>query len=99
MARFVYIGGRDWDDTELPAATTAFGLRFVEGVERDVGLRDFRTPNEHEHAIRKLSNHPHFKRVEDVVVASEEPVPVKRTWSRKKKAEPEAEAVNEQNEQ
>jgi hypothetical protein len=65
MARFVYIGGREWDGTELPAATSLFGLRFIEGVGRSVDLRDFKTPNDHEHAVRKLSNHPHFKRMEE----------------------------------
>ena len=66
MSRFVYVGGKEWDGTELPAATTVFGLRFVEGVERAVDLRDFKSPNEFEHAIRKLSFHPHFKRVDEV---------------------------------
>ena len=100
MSRFVYVGGKEWDGTELPAATTVFGLRFVEGVERAVDLRDFKSPNEFEHAIRKLSFHPHFKRVEEnevpvVVEAAPAEVPVKRTWSRKKKVE----AVSEQDEQ
>ena len=91
MAKFVYIGGKEWDGAELPAATNIFGLRFIEGVERDVGLRDFKTPNEFEHAIRKLALHPHFKRVEDAVPEAVEAapaeVPVKRTWSRRKKVE------------
>jgi len=101
MSKFVYVGGKEWDGTELPAATTVFGLRFVEGVERAVDLRDFKSPNEFEHAIRKLSFHPHFKRMDEVADVVEQPapvpaeVPVKRTWSRKKKVE----AVSEQDEQ
>ena len=93
MAKFVYVGGKEWDDSELPPVTNIFGLRFIEGVERDVGLRDFKTPNEFEHAIKKLNFHPHFKRVDEVADVVEQPapvpaeVPVKRTWSRKKKVE------------
>lgn len=98
MARFTYIGGKDFDETELPAAVTLFGVRFIEGVPKDVDLRDFRNTNEHEHALRKLRAHKNFKEElagqVEVITDPVEPAPAKRTWSRRKKVEePVAETV------
>lgn len=54
--RFVYLGGTEFDDSEMPAAVTMFGVKFVEGVPAEVT---------NDHAIRKLKANKFFKEVDD----------------------------------
>ena len=56
MTRFVYIGGTEFDDSEMPAAVTMFGVKFIEGVPNEVT---------DPHAIRKLKAHKYFQEVDD----------------------------------
>jgi len=56
MTRFVYTGGADFDETEMPAGVVMFGVKFIEGVPAEVSG---------EHAIRKLRANKFFKEVDD----------------------------------
>jgi len=54
--RFVYQGGTEFDDSEMPAAVTMFGVKFIEGVPNEVT---------DPHAIKKLKGSPYFRQVDD----------------------------------
>lgn len=54
--RFVYSGGTEFDDTEMPAAVTMFGVKFIEGVPAEVVDA---------HAIKKLKANKYFTEVDD----------------------------------
>lgn len=56
MTRFVYLGGTEFDETEMPAAVTMFGVKFIEGVPAEVTG---------DHAIKKLKAHKLFREVDD----------------------------------
>lgn len=74
--RFRYIGGLEFDGTEMPAAVTMFTIKFIEGQAIEVTDA---------HAIRKLSGSKFFEQVgDDEPVSEPEPV-AKKTWSRRKK--------------
>jgi hypothetical protein len=55
MPSFIYLGGTEFDGTELPAKVKLFGISFVEGVAKPVTLADFKTSIAYEHAVKKLA--------------------------------------------
>lgn len=65
MPRFIYIGGTESDGTAMPAAVVSFGLRFIEGVPKEVLPEDFTHLHEYEHAVRKLTGNQFFRLVND----------------------------------
>ena len=65
MTRFIYTGGREYDDTELPASVTMFGIKFIEGVAKDVLPGDFADDAKFQHALKKLRGNPFFTEVND----------------------------------
>lgn len=65
MTRFTYNGGREYDDTELPASVTMFGIKFIEGVAKDVLPVDFADDAKFQHALKKLRGNPFFTEVND----------------------------------
>jgi hypothetical protein len=81
---FLYICGLDSDETELPAAVTVFGHKFIQDVPKTLDPSMFRTVFDYEHAVKKLSNHKHFRKLDDSV---QEVIQPKKTWSRKKKVD------------
>jgi hypothetical protein len=54
--RFTYLGGTEFDDSEMPAAVTMFGVKFVEGIPAEVT---------NDHAIKKLKGNKYFREVDD----------------------------------
>ena len=54
--RFIYLGGTEFDEAEMPAAVTMFGVKFVEGVPAEVT---------NDHAIKKLKANKFFREVDD----------------------------------
>ena len=83
MPSFIYLGGTEFDGTELPAKVKLFGISFVEGVAKPVTPADFKTSIAYEHAVKKLATHSQFQTlVDDVQEVIAEP---KKTWSRKPK--------------
>ena len=63
--RFVYLGGTEYDGTEMPASVTIFGIKFIEGVAKDVLPGDFDADAKFQHAISKLKTHQFFQTVND----------------------------------
>lgn len=65
MPRFTYVGGQDFDESELPALVHMFGVRFILERPTDVTPEMFRQRKDYDHAVAKLSVHKHFKEVKD----------------------------------
>jgi hypothetical protein len=63
--RFTYLGGTEFDGTEMPAAVTMFGIKFIEGVAKDVLPGDFDADAKFQHAIAKLKGNQFFQAVND----------------------------------
>lgn len=63
--RFTYLGGVEFDGTEMPAAVTMFGIKFIEGVPKDVLPEDFVDSAKYQHALSKLRGSHFFKEVDD----------------------------------
>ena len=63
--RFEYIGGKEFDETDLPPVVTIFGVRFFEGQPKEIPKASFKTPADYDHAITKLKGHAHFRFVDD----------------------------------
>lgn len=63
--RFTYLGGTEFDKTELPAAVTMFGIKFIEGVPKDVLPGDFADNAKYQHALAKLRGNKFFTEVDD----------------------------------
>lgn len=92
MTTFLYLGGKEFDGTDLPASTTMFGIKFIEEVPKAVEPGSFKSQREYDHAIAKLSTHAHFKKLDDSVQEVIEAP--KKTWSRRPKAKAEVEATD-----
>jgi hypothetical protein len=88
MATFLYIGGFEFDDTELPAAVNIFGQKFIQEVPKTLTVADFPSRAAFDHAVMKLSGHQHFQKLEDDV---HEVIREKKKPGRKPKAVVEAE--------
>ena len=67
MPSFLYIGGYEGDETELPAAVTMFGQKFIQEVPKTLTVADFPSQKAFDHAVMKLSGHQHFQKLEDDV--------------------------------
>jgi hypothetical protein len=80
----MYLCGLEADETELPAAVTIFGQKFIQDVPKTLEPSMFRNVFEYEHAVKKLSAHKHFRKLDDSV---QEVIQPKKTWSRKKKVD------------
>jgi len=65
MTRFVYLGGTEFDGTEMPASVTMYGIKFIEGVAKDVLPGNFADDSKFQHAISKLKTHQFFQTVND----------------------------------
>lgn len=78
----MYLCGIDTDETELPAAVTMFGHKFIQDVPKTLEPSMFRTVFEYEHAVKKLSSNKFFRKLDDSV---QEVIQPKKTWSRKAK--------------
>lgn len=63
--RFIYTGGTEFDGTEMPASVTMYGIKFIEGVAKDVLPVNFADDAKFQHAISKLKTHPFFQTVND----------------------------------
>jgi hypothetical protein len=88
MPTFMYIGGTEFDETELPAAVTVFGQRFIQESPKTLTVSDFPSKAAFDHAVMKLSQHQHFQKLDDDV---QEVIQAKKPRGRKPKAEVEAE--------
>lgn len=85
---FIYVGGFEADETELPAAVTIFGHKFIQEQPKTLTPADFKSKKDFDHAVMKLSGHQHFQALSDDV---QEVIAPKKTWSRKAKPKIEAE--------
>jgi hypothetical protein len=56
MPFFAYIGGEEFDETEMPSMVKIFGHRFV--INQPVEVTDA-------HAVSKLRTHKFFEEIED----------------------------------
>jgi hypothetical protein len=65
MPRFIYTGGTEFDGTEMPASVTMYGIKFIEGVAKDVLSGNFADDSKFQHAIAKLKTHQFFQTVND----------------------------------
>jgi len=65
MTRFIYTGGTEFDGTEMPASVTMYGIKFIEGVAKDVLPGNFADDAKYQHAIAKLKTHQFFQTVND----------------------------------
>lgn len=92
MTTFLYLGGKEFDETDLPPAVTMFGIKFIEEVPKTLTADMFKSTVAFDHAVLKLSAHRLFKKLDDSVQEVLETP--KKTWSRKPKAKAEVEATD-----
>jgi hypothetical protein len=92
MAAFIYNGGTEFDETELPAAVTIFGIKFIQEVPKHVTRDLFKTDAAFNHALGKLKAHPHFSALDDSV--QEVIVPKPKGWPKGKPRKPVVEATD-----
>lgn len=88
MTAFMYLGGQEADETELPAAVSVFGHKFIQEVPKVLEREKFKTQQDYDHALMKLSQHPHFQKLDDDV---QEVIQQKKPRGRKPKADVEVE--------
>lgn len=88
MPTFLYIGGFENDETELPAAVTLFGHRFILETPKTLTVEDFPSQKDFDHAVMKLSANQHFQKLDDDV---QEVIQQRKPRGRKPKAVVEAE--------
>lgn len=93
MTTFLYLGGKEFDETDLPPAVTMFGIKFIEEVPKTLTADMFKSTVAFDHAVLKLSAHQMFKKLDDSVQEVIETP--KKSRGRPPKAPPEvAEYVN-----
>jgi hypothetical protein len=61
--KFTYIGGTEFDGTEMPAKVTCFGVTFIIGGEAEV---------ENPFSIQKLMSNKYFEAVDDAAKATKQ---------------------------
>jgi len=63
--RFVFLGGLEIDGTPALPLCTQFGIRFIEGIPKDVLPENFEDDAAFQHAVKKLKGNQFFKMVDD----------------------------------
>lgn len=65
MPRFIYLGGEEFDGTEMPAAVSMYGVKFIQSVPSEVLPEMFKTREAFDHAVSKLKTNKYFEMVND----------------------------------
>ncbi len=65
MPRFIYLGGEEFDGTEMPAAVTMYGVKFIQSVPTEVLPSMYKTKQEFDHAVMRLKANKYFEAVND----------------------------------